>query len=103
MATVQEGAPRAEDAARGRNRSRSVIAVATGFVAVIVLSLATDELLHVLHVYPPWGESMNEKMTICSPSPIGVSTGFSGAISPQGLRRTPRCATYGSARRSDSS
>jgi hypothetical protein len=37
---------------------RSTIAVAVGFISVAVLSLATDQLLHVLEVYPPWGEPM---------------------------------------------
>lgn len=37
---------------------RSTIAVAVGFISVSVLSLATDQLLHVLEVYPPWGEPM---------------------------------------------
>lgn len=37
---------------------RSTLAVLLGFVAVVVLSLATDQLLHVLHVYPPWGQPM---------------------------------------------
>jgi len=31
-----------------------------GFLTVVVLSLATDQLLHVLDVYPPWGQPMNE-------------------------------------------
>jgi hypothetical protein len=32
--------------------------VLLGFVAVVVLSLATDQILHVLKVYPPWGQPM---------------------------------------------
>jgi hypothetical protein len=39
---------------------RSAAAVIAGFVAVVVLSLATDQLLHVLDVYPPWGEPMRD-------------------------------------------
>ncbi len=39
---------------------RSVAAVLLGFVAVVALSLATDEVLHVLEVYPPWGQPMHE-------------------------------------------
>ena len=39
---------------------RSTIAVVVGFLSVAVLSLATDQLLHVLNVYPPWGEPMWE-------------------------------------------
>lgn len=41
-----------------RSLWRSTTAVLLGFVAVVVLSLGTDQLLHVLHVYPPWGEPM---------------------------------------------
>jgi hypothetical protein len=40
------------------NYFRSVAAMVGGFVAVVVLSLGTDQLLHVLKVYPPWGEPM---------------------------------------------
>jgi hypothetical protein len=39
---------------------RSVGAVLAGFVSVAVLSLVTDQLLHVLNVYPPWGQPMFE-------------------------------------------
>ena len=38
--------------------ARSVVAILAGFLVVVVLSLATDQLLHVLQVYPPWGEPM---------------------------------------------
>ena len=37
---------------------RSAAAVFSGFIAVFVLSLGTDQVLHVLKVYPPWGEPM---------------------------------------------
>lgn len=37
---------------------RSVAAVFLGFISVAVFSLATDQLLHVLDVYPPWSEPM---------------------------------------------
>jgi hypothetical protein len=39
---------------------RSILAVAAGFLSVAVLSLVTDQILHVLNVYPPWGEPMWE-------------------------------------------
>ena len=41
-----------------RRTGRSVAAVLLGFIAVVVLSLATDPLLHALAVYPPWGQPM---------------------------------------------
>ena len=37
---------------------KSVIAVLSGFFTVFVASIATDQLFHVLNVYPPWGEPM---------------------------------------------
>jgi hypothetical protein len=39
---------------------RSTAAVLVGFLAVAILSLATDQVLHVLEVYPPWGQSMHD-------------------------------------------
>src|SRR6478672_11784023 len=43
-----------------RNLWRSTGAVLLGFVAVVLLSLGTDEILHLLKVYPPWGQPMFE-------------------------------------------
>jgi hypothetical protein len=37
---------------------RSTGAVLAGFVAIVVLSLGTDQVLHMLKVYPPWGQPM---------------------------------------------
>jgi len=39
---------------------RSAGAVLLGFFAVVVLSLGTDQVLHVLEVYPPWGQPMHD-------------------------------------------
>jgi hypothetical protein len=38
--------------------ARSIGAVLAGFLAVAILSVATDQLFHVLEVYPPWGQPM---------------------------------------------
>lgn len=54
------GAHEAGTVARPRQLGRSVGAVAAGFAAVVVLSLVTDQIFHVLGVYPPWGEPMPE-------------------------------------------
>jgi hypothetical protein len=43
-----------------RRRLSSTAAVLGGFVTVVVLSIGTDQLFHVLEVYPPWGEPMYE-------------------------------------------
>jgi hypothetical protein len=40
------------------NPLRSIVAIVVGFLAVVVLSLGTDQVLHILKVYPPWGEPM---------------------------------------------
>jgi hypothetical protein len=45
---------------RPRRLLRSAAAVFAGFLAVVVLSLGTDQVLHVLKVYQPWGEPMND-------------------------------------------
>ena len=47
-----------ESAGQPRRLLRSTGAVLLGFVAVIVLSLGTDEVFHVLKVYPPWDQPM---------------------------------------------
>jgi hypothetical protein len=50
--------PRAQTSAHPRRLGRSVGAVFLGFLAVVVLSLGTDQVLHLLQVYPPWGQPM---------------------------------------------
>jgi hypothetical protein len=37
---------------------RSMGSVFAGFLTVVVLSLGTDQVLHVLDLYPPWGATM---------------------------------------------
>jgi len=37
---------------------RSIAAVLAGMIVGIALTLGTDELLHLTHVFPPWGASM---------------------------------------------
>jgi hypothetical protein len=37
---------------------RSAAAVAAALVATVALTTATDQLFHVLDVYPPWGQPM---------------------------------------------
>lgn len=44
--------------AQPRSFWRSTGAIVLGFVAVVVLSLGTDEVLHLLKVYPPWAQPM---------------------------------------------
>jgi hypothetical protein len=55
---MTSNAPATAIAGPSRRIGRSITAVFTGFLAVVVLSLGTDEVLHLLKVYPPWGEPM---------------------------------------------
>jgi len=48
----------AESSAPPRRLLRSTGAIFSGFISVFVLSLGTDQALHVLGVYPPWTEPM---------------------------------------------
>ena len=50
--------PMTQTGAGNKRLGRSVGAVVAGFVTVFVLSLAVDQVLHVLNVYPPWGQPM---------------------------------------------
>lgn len=43
-----------------RRPLRSTGAVLAGLIAIFVLSLGTDQVLHTLAVYPPWGQPMHE-------------------------------------------
>jgi hypothetical protein len=45
---------------RPRRLGRSAAALLAGFFAVVILSLGTDEVMHLLGVYPPWGEPMRD-------------------------------------------
>jgi len=54
--------PTATTSTQPRRPWRSVVAVLAGFVAVAVLSLGTDEVLHALQIYPPWGQAMADSL-----------------------------------------
>ncbi len=43
-----------------RRLGRSIASVFLGFLSVVILSLGTDQVLHVFNVYPPWGQPMHE-------------------------------------------
>ena len=59
MSTAMNGGRHTPPASmQPRRRLRSTSAVLLGFVAVVVLSLGTDQVLHALGVYPPWGQPM---------------------------------------------
>ena len=43
-----------------RRIGRSITTIVAGFLVVVLLSLGTDQVLHMLNVYPPWGQPMWE-------------------------------------------
>ncbi len=43
-----------------RHIGRSIGAVLAGLVAIFVLSLGTDEVLHIARIFPPWGQPMSD-------------------------------------------
>ncbi len=47
-------------AAHPRSVLRSTGAILLGLVTIVALSLGTDQVLHILNVYPPWGEPMHD-------------------------------------------
>ena len=43
-----------------RRIGRSIGAIFAGFLAGAILSLGTDQVLHLLKIYPPWGQTMSD-------------------------------------------
>ncbi len=74
-----------------RRRWRSVGAVVAGFLAIVALSLGTDQVLHVLKVYPPWGEPMAGALFV-------VATAYRIVYSVLGGYITARLAPHAPAR-----
>ncbi len=69
---------------RWRRIAQSVVAVMAGLIAIIVLSLASDQVFHTLGVYPPWGEPMHEPglnlLALSYRILFGVMGGFVAAL-----------------------
>jgi len=45
-----------------RRWGRSAVALVTGLLVGVILSLGTDQILHVLKIYPPWGQTMSNEL-----------------------------------------
>ncbi len=74
---------------------RSVGAVFLGFIVVVVLSLGTDQVMHLLNVYPPWGEPMNETSDNLLALAYRCVYGVLGSYLTARFRPTRRCVTFG--------
>jgi predicted acyltransferase len=59
---------------------RGAGAVLAGFVTVFVLSIGTDQVLHVLKVYPPWGQPMSNPLFLLATAYRIVYTVLGGYI-----------------------
>jgi hypothetical protein len=71
-----------------RNVGRSVWAIVAGFIAITALSLMVDEILHLLHVYPPWGVAMWD------PKLNALALGYRLIIDTAGSYLTAKLAPY---------
>lgn len=64
-------------------RWSSAGAIAAAFFANLVLTLLTDQLLHVLEVFPPWGQAMNDAgdnlLALAYRTAYGVLAGYLAA------------------------
>jgi hypothetical protein len=70
--------------------TRSIVAVVAGFIAVAGLSIATDEVLHILQVYPPWGVTMTDpRLYVLALSYRIVYTVLGGWITARLAPRSP--------------
>jgi len=47
-----------------RNILRSVGAVVAGLLFVIIITTATDALLHATRIFPPWGQPMSDSLFV---------------------------------------
>ena len=52
--------PTADTSSHPRRLGRSAIALFAGLFVGVILSLGTDQILHVLKIYPPWGQTMSD-------------------------------------------
>jgi len=68
---------------------RSTGAVVAGFVAIVVLSLGTDQVLHMLKVYPPWGQPMAGGLFVVATAYRIVYTALGGYVTARLAPRAP--------------
>ena len=52
--------PTTNPSSHPRRLGRSAIALFAGLLVGVILSLGTDQILHVLKIYPPWGQTMSD-------------------------------------------
>jgi hypothetical protein len=75
----------AETGTPARRLGRSIGAVLAGLVAIFVLHLGTDAIMHAAGVFPPWGQPMSDGL-------FGLATAYRIAWSIVGCYLTARLA-----------
>jgi hypothetical protein len=70
-----------------RRREKTAIALIAGIVVGAGLSLGTDQVLHVLKIYPPWGRTMSDGL-------FAVATGYRIVYNILGSYVAARLAPY---------
>jgi peptidoglycan/LPS O-acetylase OafA/YrhL len=68
-----------------RQPGKSIGAVLAGIAVGVVLTIATDLVLHTLHVYPPWGQPVTD-------GPLVLATAYRAIFSIAGAYVTARLA-----------
>jgi hypothetical protein len=53
---------------RRPRRGRSAIALISGILVGAILALGTDQILHMLGIYPPWGQTMSDGLFLVATS-----------------------------------
>jgi hypothetical protein len=70
-----------------RQPGKTAIALIAGIVVGAGLSLGTDQVLHVLKIYPPWGQTMSDGL-------FAVATGYRIVYNILGSYVAARLAPY---------
>ncbi|MGC1299385.1 MAG: hypothetical protein WA869_30535 [Alloacidobacterium sp.] len=70
-----------------RRVGRSILAILAGFLAVVILSIATDLLMHAIGLFPPLGQPMTDK-------PLLLATAYRLVYGIGGGYITARLAPY---------
>jgi peptidoglycan/LPS O-acetylase OafA/YrhL len=70
-----------------RRVGRSIGAVLTGIVAGVILTLATDVVLHAIGVFPPWGQPVSD-------GPLLLATAYRAVFGIVGSYIAARLAPY---------
>ncbi len=70
-----------------RRIGRSIGAVLTGIVAGVILTLATDIVLHAIGVFPPWGQPVGD-------GPLLLATAYRAVYGVVGSYIAARLALY---------